>query len=156
MIILKYLLTFVEVICCFLLIGVILIQKPKSHGLGLAFGSSIGETMFGTRIVNVLTKITIALSIIFLVNTTLLCLIWTKTRHTTRIMIPQPVKAERPSTPSRQPPPSGGVSETVPIPSSPESQPVIPLTPESTQPDTTKSINSEEAKSPQPASTETK
>ncbi|HMO03227.1 MAG TPA: preprotein translocase subunit SecG [Kiritimatiellia bacterium] len=62
----------IEVVCCLLLIGVILLQQSKSQGLGLAFGGGMGESLFGSRAGNVLTKITIILSIVFLANTTLL------------------------------------------------------------------------------------
>ena len=75
--ILRVLLTIVEAACALLLIGVILLQKSKSEGLGLAFGSGMGETLFGSRTGNVLTKITITLGITFLVTTTLLAVIST-------------------------------------------------------------------------------
>lgn len=59
-----------EVIASFLLICVILIQKSKGGGLGgSAFGGGAGESLFGARAGNVLTKITIILSIVFLTNT---------------------------------------------------------------------------------------
>jgi preprotein translocase subunit SecG len=67
----------VEVVCCLLLIGVILLQQSKSQGLGLAFGGGMGESLFGSRAGNVLTKITIILSIVFLANTTLLGILFT-------------------------------------------------------------------------------
>ena len=76
MVFLKVLLIAVEVLCCFLLVGVILLQKTKNEGMGgLAFGSGVGETLFGSRAGNVLTKATITLSITFLVNTLLLAII---------------------------------------------------------------------------------
>lgn len=142
MIVLKYLLTFVEIICCFLLIGAILMQRTRSQGIGLAFGSGIGESVFGTGAVNVLMKITIVLSIIFLINTTLLGLIWTKTRVQSHISLPKSVKVEKPSSAPKQTMPAGAVSETVQLPSSIESQPVIPVIPEATQPDITKPVDS--------------
>ena len=67
----------VEVICCLLLIGVILLQQSKSQGLGMAFGGGMGESLFGSRAGNVLTKITVVLSIVFLANTTLLGIMFT-------------------------------------------------------------------------------
>jgi preprotein translocase subunit SecG len=62
----------IEVITSILLIGVILLQKSKDEGLGLAFGAGVGETLFGSRAGNVLTKITIGLAVVFLVNTLLI------------------------------------------------------------------------------------
>ncbi|MBP9572862.1 MAG: preprotein translocase subunit SecG, partial [Kiritimatiellae bacterium] len=43
------LLLLVEVITAFLLIVVILAQKSKDQGLGMAFGSGMGESLFGSR-----------------------------------------------------------------------------------------------------------
>ena len=47
MILLKTLLIVVEVLCCLLLVGLILLQRSKSEGLGLAFGAGAGEALFG-------------------------------------------------------------------------------------------------------------
>jgi preprotein translocase subunit SecG len=73
--IIKGFLIFVEVMVSVLLIGVILLQKAKDEGLGLAFGAGVGETLFGSRAGNVLSKITIGLAIVFLVNTMVIGLI---------------------------------------------------------------------------------
>jgi len=75
MAILKILMLTIEAICSLLLVVVILLQKTKSGGLGMAFGSGMGETLFGSRAGNVLTKITITLGIVFLVNTLFLGII---------------------------------------------------------------------------------
>jgi preprotein translocase subunit SecG len=74
--ILKFLLITVEVVCSVLLVGVILLQKSRSEGLGLAFGSGMGETLFGSRAGNVLTKITITLAVIFLADSAMLGMIF--------------------------------------------------------------------------------
>jgi preprotein translocase subunit SecG len=73
--IIKVLLIIVEIVTSVLLIGVILLQKSKDEGLGLAFGAGVGESLFGSRAGNVLSKITIGLAIVFLVNTLLIGLI---------------------------------------------------------------------------------
>ena len=75
MTILLYFLMFVEILCSLLLIGVVLLQKTKGQGVGLAFGAGMGESLFGAQMGNVLTKTTIVLGIIFLVNTTVLSLL---------------------------------------------------------------------------------
>ncbi len=72
MILLKTLFIVVEVLCCLLLIGFILLQKSKSEGLGLAFGAGAGESLFGARAGNVLSKATVFLGILFMANTLLL------------------------------------------------------------------------------------
>lgn len=65
-----------EVISSVLLIGVILLQRSRSEGVGLAFGAGMGETLFGARAGNVLTRATIILAAIFMVNTLLLALVY--------------------------------------------------------------------------------
>jgi preprotein translocase subunit SecG len=70
--VLTYLLIFVEVVVSFLLIGVILLQKTKGQGVGLTFGAAMGESLFGARVGNVLTRTTVVLGVIFLINTTAL------------------------------------------------------------------------------------
>lgn len=66
------LLLFILVVTALLLVGVILLQKTKDEGLGLAFGAGVGETLFGSRAGNVLTKITIGLAVVFLLDTLVL------------------------------------------------------------------------------------
>lgn len=83
--ILKVLLIVVEIVSCLLLVGVVLLQKSKSEGLGLAFGSGMGETLFGSRAGNVLTKITVTLGLVFLANTTLLGVLFTRSHETSII-----------------------------------------------------------------------
>ena len=70
--IIRPILVFIEVVSSFLLIAIILIQKTKKEGLGLAFGSGMGESLFGSRAGNILTKTTVVLAVVFLANTTLL------------------------------------------------------------------------------------
>lgn len=82
MIALTYILVLVEAVVSFLLVGVILIQKTKAQGMGLAFGAGVGETLFGAQVGNVLTRTTVILAIVFLVNTTLLAVIGTARRAT--------------------------------------------------------------------------
>ena len=62
-----------EVIVCFLLGGIILLQKPKDGGLNTMLGGSgMGEALFGAQVGNVLVKATIVLGTIFLLNTLVL------------------------------------------------------------------------------------
>jgi preprotein translocase subunit SecG len=72
MIFIKALFIVVEVLSCFLLIGLILLQKSKSEGLGMAFGAGAGESLFGARAGNVLSKATVFLGIVFMANSLLL------------------------------------------------------------------------------------
>jgi len=72
MIFLKALFIVIEVLCCLMLIGLILLQKSKSEGLGMAFGASAGESLFGARAGNVLSKATVVLGIVFMASTLIL------------------------------------------------------------------------------------
>jgi preprotein translocase subunit SecG len=70
--IIRTLLIILEALCSLALIGLILLQKSKSEGLGLAFGGGGNDTLFGARGGNVLTKATIVIGCVFLANTLLL------------------------------------------------------------------------------------
>lgn len=72
MIFLKALFIVIEVLCCFLLIGLVLLQRAKNEGLGLAFGAGAGESLFGARAGNVLSKATVVLGIVFMASTLIL------------------------------------------------------------------------------------
>ena len=66
--ILSGLLTFVLVINCLMLIGLVLIQLPKKDaGAGLAFGAGAADALFGAGSGNALTMITKWATVSFLV-----------------------------------------------------------------------------------------
>jgi len=70
-----YALTAVLVVCCLLLIGVVLLQRPRSEGLGSAFGGGMTESMFGAGTTDVLSKFTIWMAGAFFVLTILLAML---------------------------------------------------------------------------------
>lgn len=70
--VIRTLLIILEAACCLSLIGLVLLQKSKSEGLGMAFGGGGNDSLFGARAGNVLTKATIGIFILFLVNTLVL------------------------------------------------------------------------------------
>ena len=72
MAIIRTLLIILEAACSLALIGLILLQKAKDGGLGMAFGSGGNDSLFGARAGNVLTKATVGIGVIFLVNTLIL------------------------------------------------------------------------------------
>lgn len=61
-----------EAIVALLMMFVILMQRPKSEGLGAAFGGGVTENIFGAQTTNVLTTITTWLASIFFVLALLL------------------------------------------------------------------------------------
>ncbi len=72
----RILLTIVDVVCALLLVGVILLQRSRSEGMGgMTFGAGMGEALFGSRTGNVLTRATITLAAIFLGSSLLLAVI---------------------------------------------------------------------------------
>jgi preprotein translocase subunit SecG len=136
--IIKILLIVVEVMSSVLLIGVILLQKSKDQGMGLAFGAGMGEALFGSRAGNVLTKATVTLGTIFLASTMLLAILFTRNTGTSIIdqrtaPLPQqaqqaaqqpPQQQQQQQAPSQQQPsapsttllPGQNVSESAPAP----------------------------------------
>jgi preprotein translocase subunit SecG len=59
-----------------LMILVILMQRPKSEGLGAAFGGGVTENIFGAQTTNVLTKFTGWLAAIFFLLTFVLSILY--------------------------------------------------------------------------------
>lgn len=71
-----YILLGVNILVCILLTLLVLMQKPRSEGLGAAFGGSFTDSIFGAQTSDVLTKGTIWLGSIFMVLTLVLALLY--------------------------------------------------------------------------------
>lgn len=69
------LLIVLDVIICLLLLGIILMQRPKQEGLGAAFGSAITDQAFGARTTDVLQKGTVYLGTMFFIVSFILSLL---------------------------------------------------------------------------------
>lgn len=63
-----------HVIICLLLVAAVLMQLPRSEGLGAAFGGGMTENLFGAQTTHVLTRFTVWLGIGFFVVTLLLAM----------------------------------------------------------------------------------
>ena len=109
-----------EVLVSILLIGIILLQKSREQGLGMAFGANVGEALFGSRAGNVLTKGTIILGSLFAINTLLIGLLYARQeqsvieRHLAREEAPGPGRVtaqSSPETPTGLDPQSGAVAQ---------------------------------------------
>ncbi len=74
-ILLNVVLVFYVLVTLFMIL-VILMQRPKSEGLGAAFGGGVTENIFGAQTTNVLTKITGWLAGIFFAMTFLLSVLY--------------------------------------------------------------------------------
>ena len=101
MIFLKSLFIVIEVLCCLLLITIVLLQKGKDGGLGMAFGAGAGESLFGARAGNVLSKATVILGIAFMANTLWLGILFS--HQDKALMDTVPVSSQQPSSMQSEP-----------------------------------------------------
>lgn len=123
------LLLIVEVLAAFLLVVVILAQKSKDQGLGMAFGSGMGESLFGSRAGNVLTRMTITLAAVFMLTTIALGVLFAKGKGSATGSVMDKAAAQMPVAPVSAPaaPMSAPVAE---LPALPEAAPVaVPAAP---------------------------
>jgi preprotein translocase subunit SecG len=104
MAIIRTLLIILEAACSLALIGLILLQKSKNEGLGLAFGSGGNDSLFGARAGNVLTKATVMIGVVFLINTLILGMLFAGSASESlvdRELGAQPVPMEQPAMPQQ-------------------------------------------------------
>jgi len=66
------------VFICLLMILTILMQRPKSEGLGAAFGGGLTDNLFGAQTTTVLTKFTVWLGGLFFVLTLVISVLHVK------------------------------------------------------------------------------
>ncbi len=66
----------IHVITSLLLLLVVLMQRPKSEGLGSAFGGGVTEDLFGAQTTTVLTKFTVYLGSAFFILTLTLAVLY--------------------------------------------------------------------------------
>jgi len=71
-----YVLLGINLLVCILLTLLVLMQKPRSEGLGAAFGGNFTDSIFGAQTSDVLTKGTIWLGGIFMALTLVLGLLY--------------------------------------------------------------------------------
>lgn len=67
-----------HVIVCLILVLVVLMQRPRSEGLGSAFGGGITDNVFGSQTTNVLARFTTWMAIGFFAITLLLSILTAK------------------------------------------------------------------------------
>jgi preprotein translocase subunit SecG len=72
------LLTTSLVIVSFLMIIVVLMQRPKSEGLGAAFGSSMTDNLFGTQTSTILNRFTVWLGGLFFLLTLVISIVYAR------------------------------------------------------------------------------
>lgn len=104
-----------------LMMLVILMQRPKSEGLGAAFGGGVTENIFGAQTTNVLTKITGWLAAIFFLLTFVLSILYAHRSNTgsnlsqelTKGMTPAPAASATPVPGTSPSSPSPGPSSAI-------------------------------------------
>src|SRR6187549_2299805 len=80
-----------------LMILVILMQRPKSEGLGAAFGGGVTENIFGAQTTNVLTKVTGWLAAIFFLLTFALSILYARKGNTQSDLRRELMKGQTPA-----------------------------------------------------------
>ena len=132
-----YILLGINLLVCILLTLLVLMQKPRSEGLGAAFGGNFTDSIFGAQTSDVLTKCTIWLGGIFMALTLVLGVLYSHRQADSSSLkdelskpvapISAPAKTITNSvtltngalTPSSNPQPASKQAETAPAPAQP-------------------------------------
>lgn len=114
-----------------LMVLVILMQRPKSEGLGAAFGGGVTENIFGAQTTNVLTKITGWLAAMFFGLTFALSMLYAHQTNQRGNLRPQLEKAAaaKAAVPTPVPAAPGTATNSTPGPGQPALAPVEPMKP---------------------------
>jgi preprotein translocase subunit SecG len=125
-----------HVVVCLLLVLVVLMQLPRSEGLGAAFGGAVTENIFGAQTTHVLAKFTVWLGVAFFAITMLLAIAYSR-RDVGRSEIQRellnsavPAASPSPTNPPAPAPPAASSSEaTAPAAATPTLSPPAAATP---------------------------
>jgi len=93
---------------------VILMQRPKSEGLGAAFGGGVTENIFGAQTTNVLTKVTGWLAAIFFILTFVLSILYAHKGNTQSNLRRELMKGQTPVPAASATPVPGASATTTP------------------------------------------
>lgn len=118
--ILIYTLLGLHVIASVLLVLLVLMQRPRSEGLGAAFGGAVTDSLFGSGTTDVLTKMTIGLGSFFFAVTLLLAILFshrTSSRVQSELLSPAAIDADSGEVLIQQPdgPENTEGAETTPV-----------------------------------------
>ena len=103
----------IDMVVAVLMTLVILMQRPKSEGLGAAFGGGVTENIFGAQTTNVLTKFTGWLAGIFFVLTFLLGILYAQ-RSSSDSSLRRKLMTMPTATPAASPTPATGSPKSTP------------------------------------------
>lgn len=119
-----YFLLGVHVLICLLLVLVVLMQLPRSEGLGAAFGGGVTENIFGAQTTHVLSRFTVWLGVAFFVVTLLLAMAYTKA-NSGRGTLQKELMKDVPAAPAAAAPAASPAAAT-PAPAVPETPATAP------------------------------
>ena len=109
----------IYVLVALLMVLVILMQRPKSEGLGAAFGGGVTENIFGAQTTNVLVKFTSWLTGIFFALTFVLSILYShKTSRDTGLRN-ELLRQQTTGQPAASAPPVNSNAPAVPAPGAP-------------------------------------
>jgi preprotein translocase subunit SecG len=126
----------IDMLVAVLMTLVILMQRPKSEGLGAAFGGGVTENIFGAQTTNVLTKFTGWLAGIFFVLTFILGVLYAQ-RSSSDSSLRRELMAMPTAAPAASPAPATGTPGNAPAPTAPANAANVspsPATPQSAAP----------------------
>ena len=127
---------------------VILMQRPKSEGLGAAFGGGVTENIFGAQTTNVLTKFTGWLAGIFFVLTFVLGILYAR-RSASDSSLHRELMGMPAATPAASVAPAAGLPGSTPAASAPNVSPSSAA--QSAAPET--GVTPQQSAAPSPAAT---
>src|SRR5207248_5021646 len=87
----------IDMVVAVLMTLVILTQRPKSEGLGAAFGGGVTENIFGAQTTNVLTKVTGWLAGFFFLLTFVLSILYARKANTQSNLSRELIAAQTPA-----------------------------------------------------------
>jgi len=112
----------VHLIVCVLIVLVVLMQRPRSEGLGAAFGGGMTENLFGAQTTHVLAKFTTWLAAAFFAITLLLSILTAKSAgaktaiQEALLAAPIPQASAAPSAIPAASPAASAATQPVPVP----------------------------------------
>jgi preprotein translocase subunit SecG len=126
-----------HVVVCLLLVLVVLMQLPRSEGLGAAFGGAVTENIFGAQTTHVLAKFTVWLGVAFFAITLLLAIAYSRRdvgrSGIQRELLNSAAPVASPS-PASSPAPASSSEASAPPATTPASGPPAAATPASSPP----------------------
>jgi len=120
-----------HILVCVLMVVVVLMQRPRSEGLGAAFGGGLADNVFGSQTTNVLARFTTWLAIAFFVITLLLSIVTAKSATNKTPIQKQLLSAPVPQA-SATPETAPSATPTAEPSATPASTPAVAATPAAT------------------------